>query len=458
MKISSEFINKYNKPGPRYTSYPPATFFHENFVIQEVKNKILLSNSQQPENISIYIHIPFCPKQCSFCGCTTVIGKGKSVILQYVEALISEIKQVSEYIDKSRKVSQIHWGGGTPNSIPLEYIGQIMTCIKEIFSFTDNAEVAIECSPAYLKLTDIPVYAAMGFNRMSLGIQDFDDKVLSLVNREKSKYPVDKIVATLRENNFKGINLDLIYGLPGQTPESFIESVKKAVEINPDRIVTFSYAHVPWVKEFQKRLEEVGLPSPDQKMLMLTGSLELLTNSGYVQIGMDHYAKEDDDISIALKNKKLHRNFQGYCTLETTGQVYGFGASSITQLQGAYIQNTKNLSEYVDSVNRSGFAVEKVYFLSQADEIRRKVINEVMCNNYLDLDEITKLFAISLEELKSVLGFEISKFDEFVEDNLLKITGNVFEISEKGRLIVRNIAMKFDPTLKEGAQVYSKTV
>lgn len=458
MEISNEFIDKYNKPGPRYTSYPPATLFSPAFDNSKYLEHISLSNSQNPKNISVYIHIPFCPQQCSFCGCTTVIGKGKSVIQRYVEAVIKEIKTVSSLLDNDRKLTQIHWGGGTPNSIPFEYIESIMLCLKENFTFHKNIEIAIECSPAYLNLSDIDKLASYGFNRMSLGIQDFDDKVLEIVNRKPSKFPVKDIIKKLRENGFRGINIDLIYGLPGQTVESFLESIKKTIEINPDRIVTFSYAHVPWVKEYQKKLEDVGLPSPEEKMTMLTSSLTLLTKSGYDSIGMDHYAKPEDDISLALKEKKLHRNFQGYCTLETTGQVYGFGASSIGQLQTAYIQNEKNIDKYIKSIESGELAVERGYELSRKEEITRDVINEVMCNNYLDFNTIATEYNTTVDEIKNIVSYDESKFMEFIEDGLLTISGDIINVHEKGRLIVRNIAMQFDPALVVGNQIYSKTV
>lgn len=458
MYISKEFINKYNKPGPRYTSYPPATFFTSEFGDKEYKEKILLSNSENPRSISIYIHIPFCPHQCSFCACTTIIAQKRPFIERYMAALNKEINTVADLLDKDRLVTQIHWGGGTPNSIKFIYIKEVMDTIKKRFTFAPNIEIAMECSPSYLKLTDIDKLAEYGFNRVSLGVQDLKQEVLDVVNRRAPKVPIAESFARFREYGFTGINIDLIYGLPKQTKESFLDTVQKVIDMKPDRIVTFSYAHVPWLMKYQHLLEKVGLPSPEEKMEMLVSSLDLLTKSGYNSIGMDHYARPDDDISIALDNKKLHRNFQGYCTLETTGQVYGFGASSIGQLYDSYIQNEKNIAKYMDRIEKDDFAVVRGYTLTKAELLCRQVINEVMCNNFVDFEDIAKQFEISLEDVYSILEFEESKFDEFLEDGLIKITKNTLSVHPKGRLIVRNIAMKFDPALKVGGQVYSKTV
>ncbi len=458
MKITKQFIDKYNQAGPRYTSYPPATFFTEEFNTNTFQQSIIQSNSQQPENISIYIHIPFCPHQCSFCGCNTIIGKGKTFISKYIEALSKEINNVAKLIDNKRLVSQIHWGGGTPNSIPYEHIETIMNVLKTNFSFTDNPEIAIECSPAYLNFSDIDKLAGYGFNRMSLGVQDFNEDVLSFVNRKPPKYPIDEIVKKLHKTGFTGVNIDLIYGLPKQTVESFIETTKKAIAINPDRIVTFSYAHVPWVKEYQKALEKEGLPKPEEKMEMFITSLEKITSNGYVAIGMDHFAKPDDELSIALDNKKLHRNFQGYCTRETTGQVYGFGASAISQFYGAYAQNEKNPEAYIKMIDNKGFATIRGYSTNSEEQIIHTVINEIMCNNYLNFEQTAKEFNLSAEQLKNIVGFDKNKFEEFVKDDVIQLSENEIVVKEKGRLIVRNIAMKLDPALKTGKQLYSKTV
>ena len=456
--MNIDIIKKYNTPGPRYTSYPPATFFHTGFGQEQYVKHIEKSNGDEPQNISFYVHIPFCSKLCFFCGCNTSILRGDDVVRRYVNAVVKEIETVSSMLDKSRKVSQIHWGGGTPNAISLDYIEQIMTALKKDFSFTENAEIAMECNPAYLEFEDIDRLKEIGFNRLSLGIQDFDPKILKSVNRDSSKYPVKDLVAHMKKIGFHGVNLDLIYGLPYQTVDSFKESVKQAIDISPDRLVTFSYAHVPWVKTAQKKLETYGLPGPEDKLAMFDAGLEMLTKAGYLSIGMDHYAKPDDELCIALNNRKLHRNFQGYATRETTGQVYGFGTSSISQLNGAYIQNTKVLNEYMDRVEKTGFAVERGYELSQEDIIRRDVITEIMCNGFLSFKEIADRYAISEQKVVEVVDFKETELADFIEDDLIEYKDGILKLKEQGFFVVRNIAMVFDPLLEIKDAQYSKTV
>jgi oxygen-independent coproporphyrinogen-3 oxidase len=458
MKINKDFINKYNVSGPRYTSYPPANFFHTGFTAQDYVREIEASNDQTPENISIYIHIPFCPQRCHFCGCSTVIAQKKSIVERYIDAMKQEIKNVSSHLNLNRKVTQIHWGGGTPNSISMLFIKDIMDYIKSIFTLAENAEIAMECSPAYLEYSHIDELAEMGFNRLSLGIQDFREDVLQVVNRRGSKHPVRSLVNYLRLKGFRGINLDFIYGLPLQTVESFKETLKKAIEIRPDRLVTFSYAHVPWVKTAQKQLEKIGLPGPEEKMDMYLSGIDLMEKAGYTFLGIDHFVLPDDNLAIAYNNKKLHRNFQGYCTLETTGQVYGFGASSISQLYGAYAQNFKDFPKYIELIEQNGYAIERGYKLNKDELIVRSVVNSIMCNGLLDFDQIAHQFQMTAAEIKEVIQFDPSKFEEFIADDLLDLNGSQIRVHENGHLFERNIAMALDPALKKGENVYSRTV
>jgi oxygen-independent coproporphyrinogen III oxidase len=458
MIVSKEFLNKYNVSGPRYTSYPPANFFHTGFTASDYVKELEASNDQAPHNISLYIHIPFCPQRCHFCGCNTVIAQKKSIVERYIDAMKQEITNVSSHLDLNRKVTQIHWGGGTPNSISMHFIKDIMDFIKGIFTFSEHAEIAMECSPAYLEFNHIDQLAAMGFNRLSLGIQDFREDVLNAVNRKGSKHDVKGLVDYLRMKGFSGINLDFIYGLPLQTVQSFSETLEKAVEIRPDRIVTFSYAHVPWVKQAQKQLEIIGLPGPEEKMSMLTGSIAQLEAAGYISIGIDHFVLPDDDLAIAFKNKKLHRNFQGYCTLETTGQVYGFGASSINQLWGAYAQNCKDFPKYIEMIEQTGYAVERGYKLSRNEQVIRAVVNSIMCNGLLIFEEIAAQFKTTEEEIKEIIQFDPSKFEDFIQDDLMALNKSRIRIHDNGLLFARNIAMALDPALSKGENVYSKTV
>jgi oxygen-independent coproporphyrinogen-3 oxidase len=453
-----EILLKYNKPGPRYTSYPPATFFTEKYTEAHYIESLKESNHTKPENISLYVHVPFCPRLCHFCGCNTEYSNDPKFIERYIDALILEIDKTAALLYDHRPVTQIHWGGGTPNAIDYKHIERVMRVFFKKFEIAENAEIAMECNPAELEFEHIDLLAEFGFNRLSLGIQDFDAKVLKIVNRAPSKHPVEKLVERMKDNEFAGVNLDFIYGLPGQTTESFAENMKRAVEINPDRIVTFSYAHVPWVKSAQNILEKTGLPSPEEKLAMFLTALDILTQNGYTAIGMDHYAKSDDDLSHALEHKKLHRNFQGYCTRETTGQVYGFGATSIHQLTNAYAQNIKSTKKYIETIESGHFAVERGYELITEDIVRRDVINEIMCNGYLNLDDMSKHFSISREELIKITDFKSEKLNPFIEDKLLTFDGNTLQIEGNGFMVVRNIAMIFDPLLKDTEGKYSKTL
>jgi oxygen-independent coproporphyrinogen-3 oxidase len=365
---------------------------------------------------------------------------------------------VASRLDNSRKVTQIHWGGGTPNSISMKYIREIMDWIRLHFVLDDKAEIAMECSPAYLDYSHIDQLAEMGFNRISLGIQDFREDVLKVVNREAPRHPVKEIVDYLRTKGFRGINLDFIYGLPMQTLESFRKTIEQAIAIRPDRLVTFSYAHVPWVKAAQKQLETIGLPDANDKMNMFLQASSQLVEAGYCAIGIDHFTLPDDDLTSAFKNKQLHRNFQGYCTRETTGQVYAFGASSISQLWGAYAQNHKDITKYMDAVEATGFAIERGYRLTGDEQLVRSVINRIMCNGLLHLDEVAQEFGLSVEEVKKLVAFDPAKFEFYITDGLMQLEGNEIRLSDKGFLCARNIAMALDPALKAGEGIYSKTV
>ena len=452
-----KLLNKYNKPAPRYTSYPPATFFHEGITSDNYREMIEASNDDEPQNISVYIHIPFCKQLCHFCGCNTGLYPEENVVQDYIFSLIKEIEHVSSLLDLSRPLTQIHWGGGTPNSISLTYIEKVMEVLRQTFSFSEHAEIAMECNPAYLELSHIDQLARMGFNRLSIGIQDFKQEVLKQANRKTPLFPVEEMIGCMRDNEMS-VNIDLMYGLPGQTPASFKETVEKVISIAPDRVVTFSYAHVPWIKPAQKHLEKAGLPQAGEKLEMFEAAYNLFTAHDYISIGMDHYAKPDDELSIALKNKKLHRNFQGYCTQETTGQVYGFGATSISQLGGGYYQNNKNVSEYIDEVEQTGFATKRGCELNQRDIICRDIITQIMCNGYLDLNDTASRLNCSVDELEKITGFRKENLQSFIDDDLLVMENNVLKLKPAGFLVVRNIAMEFDPLYRQKKQQYSKTL
>jgi len=458
MLNKKDLLKKYNQSGPRYTSYPPATFFDSRFGNHDHEKHIIQSNNEKPENISIYIHIPFCPQICHFCGCTTETGFTKPFLERYVDALIMEIDYVARRVNKKRKLTQIHWGGGTPNAIAYKYIERITNKLYDEFTFSKNYEMAIECNPAHLEFRHIELLKKFGFNRISLGIQDFRNDVLDAINRKPSKHPINEIVAKIKSEGFTGTNIDLVYGLPLQTISSFEKTVEKAIELKTERLVTFSYAHVPSVLPRQKILEKIGFPNQSEKAEMYENSYKKFIESGYISIGMDHYSLPEDEFAIALKNKNLHRNFQGYCTRETTGQVYAFGASAISQLNSAYSQNIKNAAQYITSIEKNNLAVFRGFSVNNEQKIVRDTINSIMCNYYLDLFEIADKNNCSIDKVIDIIDFKSSKFQDFISDNLIEIENSKLIVFEKGRLFTRNIAMRFDPLINQKVGTYSNTI
>ena len=458
MNVNQKLLEKYNKKGPRYTSYPPATHFSEKYDDKDFINSVINSNNENPQNISVYIHIPFCPQICHFCGCTTESGFTKPFLERYIDALVKEIEYVSKYIKDDRKLTQIHWGGGTPNAISLKYIERVTKKIKECFDLNDEYEMAIECSPAHLDFKHVELLKNFGFNRISLGIQDFDEKVLDAINRRRPKHPIDKIIKKIHDEGFTGTNIDLVYGLPLQTVDNFNKTIDRAIQLNTDRIVTFSYAHVPSILPRQKILENIGFPSAEEKAEMYENAYKKFTQAGYVAIGMDHFCRTNDEFYLALKNNQLHRNFQGYCTTKTTGQVYGFGASSISQLSSAYSQNVKNAAQYIKKIKEKNTAVLRGYKLNKNEKIIRDVINSIMCNYYVDFSEISERYNTNSKNVKEILDFKNEKFNDFLDLNLMRIKDDSISISQNARLFIRNIAMEFDPLLNNKIGTYSKTI
>lgn len=458
MKIPLQLIEKYNTPVPRYTSYPPANYFSSEFTSKDYIEVLEQSNSQNPQNISIYIHIPFCQKICHFCGCNTHLTRDRKKMEVYVDALKKEIKMVRRLLNDDRKVSQVHWGGGTPNSLPIELVEDLMTLIHELFEFTPYPEIAMECHPALLNKDYIDRLVALKFNRFSLGIQDFNKQVLDNVNRDPSIIPEEDLIAMIRSHENTSINFDFIYGLPFQDEKSFAKTIEQAIQLHPDRLVTFSYAHVPWVKKAQKILDARGLPTASEKLLMFETAYRLLIESGYQAIGLDHFALPDDELSIAFNSKKLHRNFQGYCTRETTGQVYAFGATGISQLEDAYAQNIKDTNTYVEKINAGEFTIEKGYRLNSTEKIIRHVISEIMCNYYISWKKAAQLLQTSSDAIKKSIKYDESALSEFTAEGLVSFNNDELQVTEQGRFFVRNITASLDPNMQNTTLKFSKSL
>ena len=458
MKINPILYQKYNKPTPRYTSYPPANYFKDVDNYDQIVAAIKASNDEEPKNISIYIHIPFCGQLCSYCGCNTLITSNRKLINDYVETILKEIDLLKPLLAPNRKISQIHWGGGTPNFLPITDIQKIMGKLYANFDTIEQPEIAMECHPAHLTKEYVDGLVELGFNRLSFGIQDFNEQVLETVNRQKPLLPIDEIVAHIKSYPQISLNLDFIYGLPYQNLKDYDQTIQKATELSPDRLAVFSYAHVPWIKKQQKSLEKFGLPTAEEKIALFEQAYDILTTQDYVPIGLDHFAKPDDELSKALKTKQLHRNFQGYCTLDTTGQVYALGVSGISQLSSAYLQNTKSITKYIKSINDGIFPIEKYYFVSQEEKIIREVIEQIMCNMYVDFNQVADQYQLAVEDVYGITKVDFEKINEFKSEALINFDNDILELTREGQFFMRNIAASFDPNMKNNRKNFSKAL
>lgn len=450
---------KYNQPTPRYTSYPPANLFNESVGNEKYIQHIQLSNKQGEENISVYIHTPFCKQKCHFCGCNSLLWVSDDLTNRYFDAVLTEIETVFGFIDTSvRNVTQVHWGGGTPNNLPLKQIEQVMSRLRQKADFTASAEIAIECNPAYLDKEYLAGLRGMGFTRISLGIQDFDVRVLGAINREASLLPIDVVVDEIRKLGFAGINLDFVYGLPQQEEKNFRATIDKAIDLRPERIVTFSYAHLPTVITGQRNIASSALPSDDQKLDMYLSARDQLLNAGYRSIGFDHYALPDDELAIASRNRTLRRNFQGYCTSNTTGQVYAFGTSGISQLRGAYFQNEKTVEKYMEHVQSRGTAVTRGHMLTRQEMMCQNIIEELLCNGMVDFDYVGRSWSVTREELFATSHFFAEQLAPYIADGLASLDEHKLELSAQGMLLARNVAQLFDPKREGRTSGHSRTI
>jgi oxygen-independent coproporphyrinogen-3 oxidase len=453
----SKFLAKYNVPVPRYTSYPPANYFKETFTAEDYRIALEASNRSQPEHVSFYIHIPFCRHLCHYCGCNSVAMKDKKTVERYVSALRHEISGVLRYINPNRKIAQIHYGGGTPTILPVSVLKEFNDRLLTSFPQIDRPEIAVECHPSYLSENEWLSLADAGFNRFSIGVQDFKEAVLKAVNRRKSRLPLGTIFRLLRERPV-GINLDLLYGLPFQSVDSFSETVMQAAALEPDRIVTFSYAHVPWINPRQLVLEKTGFPAEGEKALIYDRIGEILGRAGYETVGFDHFVRRTDELYFAMQNRQLHRNFQGYTTRRTTGQVYAFGSSAVSQLTGAYAQNSKEIGDYIRRIETDGLATVRGYALSAEEQITREVITTLMCNLVVDFERLSEKLHLPVGAIKSVVSFEEDGFRQFVDDGIVRLTGDRVEVTSAGRLYVRNVAAVFDRMHSTSDKKFSRPV
>lgn len=448
VQFDSELLQKYDRPLPRYTSYPPATELKPEFAELDFRTAIAVGNHKQTP-ISLYCHIPFCETACYFCGCNTIITQRRELADPYLNYLARNIEQLASLIDGQRKVHQLHWGGGTPNYLNLSQIEFLWNTLNRYFSLDPAAEVSIEINPRYVDKNYIFFLKSLGFNRISFGIQDFNPEVQAAVNRIQPESMLFDVMSWIREAGFESVNVDLIYGLPYQTLYTFKETVQKTIELNPDRIAVFNFAYVPWIKPIQKKISQEALPPASEKLKILQMTIAELTEKDYVFIGMDHFAKPNDELTIAQRAGKLHRNFQGYTT-KPESDLFGFGITSISMLHDVYIQNHKRLKEFYGAIDEGRLPIEKGVTLNQDDIIRRTIIMELMCQFQLAQQDVEEKYHLGFDiDFDDYFWREIPKLKTLEADGLVKLYSDGIEITPIGRLLIRNIASVFDAYLGE---------
>jgi oxygen-independent coproporphyrinogen-3 oxidase len=450
-------LKQFDRPGPRYTSYPTAPIFSADYTAKDFKEDLIDNNRDNSTPLSLYLHIPFCDTLCYFCGCNAIVTQNREKISEYVVALKKEIEHTASVVSKNRSVVQLAWGGGTPSYLTPGEIRDLSDFIRERFRISDDAEISVELDPRGLTFDHLKAFVEGGANRFSIGVQDFDDDVQKAVNRIQPEELTHQVFKWLRELGIKSINLDLIYGLPLQTVEKFKVTLDKIIKLSPERVAVFNFAYVPWMKPHQKLLRQDQLPTAEDKLHLLQQTINTLMNAGYIYIGMDHFAKPTDELAREQKRKMLHRNFQGY-SVKAGADLLGFGLSSISHFGTVYAQNAKDLAEYYSAVNNGNYPTILGYRMTRDDEVRKFVIMQLMCNLVLDKGEVERHFNIVFDKY---FAEATAKLQEFLSLELVSLENGRIVVNESGRFVLRNIAMCFDaylPKLAKEKQIFSRTV
>jgi oxygen-independent coproporphyrinogen-3 oxidase len=456
LRVSEAFLSRYNRPGPRYTSYPTAPVWNDSFGPADLE-KVHARADAAKSPVSLYMHIPFCESLCLFCACNVIIQKNKAVAPPYLGILKREITSVGQHVSKDRPVVQFHWGGGTPTYLTPSQIEDLFGFTHDHFTFSPDAEIGIEVDPRVTNREHLETLRKLGFNRLSMGIQDFHPLVQKTINRVQPYELTRDLIQSARDLGFDSVNVDLIYGLPYQTAETFAHTVDQILSLTPDRVALFSYAHVPWLKKQQNSFEG-HLPEGMQKFeIFRTGLLKFL-EAGYLYIGMDHFAKPGDELATAQQNRTLHRNFQGYTT-KAGADLYGMGITAISGIQNAYAQNQRDIPTWEKAVNERGIATMRGYHLSEDDRLRRTVISRLLCHTIVLKDEISQEFQIDFDHY---FADELQRLEPFREDGLILLNPDEIRTTALGRIFIRNAAMLFDPYLEKqnlnAKRLFSKTL
>jgi oxygen-independent coproporphyrinogen III oxidase len=455
-RISEEFLAKYNTPGPRYTSYPTAPVWQDNFGPADLQDACVAADAAATP-VSIYMHLPFCESLCLFCACNVVITKDASVVPPYLLTLKREIEHMAREVSRQRRVVQFHWGGGTPTYLTSAQMEELFGHAHDAFAFAPDAEIGLEVDPRVTSREQVETLRRLGFNRLSLGIQDFHPEVQEAVHRVQPYEATRDLMAHARSLGFDSINVDLIYGLPYQTAERFRATVAQVVTLKPDRVAMFSYAHVPWLRK-QQGAFQTHLPEGMEKFHIFCAGLQAFLDAGYVYIGLDHFARPEDELAVAQRNRTLHRNFQGYTT-KAGADLYGMGVSAISAIGRAYAQNFRDVPGYSAAIERTGLATMRGYHLNDDDELRREVIGKLLCHAVIRKQEIAQKFGINFDEY---FAPELERLKPFAEDGLARPGQDEIRVTWLGRIFIRNIAMVFDTYLEkqkiESKPLFSKTL
>ena len=455
LDVPLDLLHRYNVPGPRYTSYPTAPVWREGFDATAYEAVLRDSSATDAAPLSLYVHLPFCETLCYFCACTVVITSNHSVEEPYLELVEREIDWVAARAGENRTVVQLHWGGGTPTYLAPERMTRLATKLRASFSFDRDAEIGVEVDPRVTTAAHLEALRSAGFNRLSMGVQDFDPRVQEAIHRIQPFDETARLVRRAREMGFDSINVDLIYGLPFQTPDSFAATIDRILEISPDRLAVYSYANVPWLKKHQKLLEPT-LPGEREKFEIFRTALSRFTQAGYEYIGMDHFARPGDELARARRNRTLHRNFQGYTTKAGTDLI-GIGVSAIGSIGDAFVQNRRDLAEYRRDVGAVGAATFRGFRLSADDRVRRAVISNLLCHGVVVFSEIEKAFGIRFREY---FADSLDALAAPSADGLVGVSSTEIRATPLGRVFLRNLAMPFDAYLPAQMEkpVFSRTL
>ena len=459
-QVTPQLLAKHDRPGPRYTSYPTAIEFRESFTAEDYAKRLATADQRTGEPLSLYVHIPFCHQRCTFCGCNVVISRKPQICEKYLEHLHREIDLLAGALPNRRDLLQYHWGGGTPTYLTPEQMQRLHAKIAGHFRLPSGAEAAIEVDPRVTTKQHLKTLRSLGFNRISIGVQDFTPEVQEAVNRVQPVEPTRELIEYARGIGFSSVNIDLIYGLPLQTPAAFRQTLDTVIGMRPERVAVYSFAFVPWIRGNQRKLIESQLPEREVKFSLFTEALVAFLGAGYLQIGMDHFALPEDELGRAAANRTLYRNFMGY-TVHKAADFLGLGVSSIGSVQGAFAQNAKKLPRYYEALGAGRFPIERGYVLTRDDAIRAKVIRELMCNFRVDATEAEAEFGIDFEDYFARELAELSEPGGAAEQGFAEVSSHGVDVLPLGRLFIRNICMIFDPYLREkrgDRPVFSRTV